>query len=210
MRFLFIVALLIIQSLIFISCDSSVEPIIPNTEPGILNLQKLDTIYTPIKLPQRSPLFEDSVYSISVDINGSQGGRITYENYYISTEGDSISFYFNLFIPKMAFQGMKTITATFDSVYAAIHFTPSMAFDSTLHLFQGFTGLDLTGMHTGTLDFVYMNDDGTIELIKEDGVQVIIPQGIVRVMNAELKHFSRYGWIRKSTVPKVYQDQYAE
>ena len=204
MRFLFIVTLLIISGLLFISCDSSIDPLLPNDESGITNLQKLDSyIYLPIELPQRSPSFKDSVYSISVEIDGSVGGRIDYENYYLNTEGDSVSFYFNLFIPQNSFQGIRTITATFDSIYAAIHFTPSMVFDSTLHLFHGYKGLDLTGMQTGTIDFVYTSDDGTVELISKNGTQVIVPQGIVRVMNAKLEHFSRYGWIRKANVPSV-------
>ncbi len=211
MRFLFTVALLILLSLLFISCDSSVEPLFQNDELGITSLPKIDSIvYTPIELPQRSPLFKDSVYSISVEINGSLGGRIVYENYYISDEGDSISFYFNLFIPQNAFQGTQTITATFDSTLAAIRFTPSMAFDSTLHLFQGFKGLDLSGMQTGTLDFVYTRDDGTVELISKNGTQIIVPLGIVRVMNAQLEHFSRYGWIRKCLKSNVVPITIAE
>lgn len=211
MRFLFAVALFIISSLIFISCDSSIEPLIPNSDSLITNLDKFGpTNYIPILLPQRSLLFEDSVYSTSFEIDGSIGGRIEYENYYISNEGDSISFYFDLFFPQNAFQGTRTITATFDSIYAAIHFTPSMEFDSSLHLFQGFKGLNLSESETGTIDFYYTWDDGTVGLVKKNGVQINIPQGTVRVMNAKLAHFSRYGWIRKAAIPILHQEHYAE
>jgi hypothetical protein len=207
MRFLFTVIFLILTSLILISCESSVEPLFPNDDSGITNLKKLDSFnYSPIELPQRSPLYKDSVYSVSAEVDGSVGGRIDYENYYVSEDGDSISFYIDLFIPPMAFEGIRTITATFDSVYAAIHFTPSMEFDSALHLFQGFKGLDLSDYQTGTFDFVYTRDDGTTELISKTGTQVIVPQGLVRVMNAQLEHFSRYGWVRKCAAPKVIYD----
>ncbi len=166
MRILLTGVILILTNILFISCDSSVDPLLPNNESGITDLQKIDSfIDLPIQLPQRSPAFKDSVYSISVEIDGSIGGQINYENYYISTEGDSVTFYFDLYIPKNAFQGTETITATYDSTLAAIHFTPSMTFDSSLHLFLGYKGLDLSGMQTGTIDFVYTRDDGTVELV---------------------------------------------
>ncbi|MCW8803773.1 MAG: hypothetical protein OQK57_05180 [Ignavibacteriaceae bacterium] len=94
---------------------------------------------------------------------------------------------------------------TVDDEYAAIHFYPEMAFDETLNFFQSFEGLHLENYPTGTLDFVFIADDGSVELIKKNGVQVVVPQGIVRVQNAKLLHFSRYGWIRKP-VYLQYQD----
>jgi hypothetical protein len=84
-----------------------------------------------------------------------------------------------------------------DKKYAQVHFYPSMVFDDTLKLFQSFEGIHLENYQTGTIDFVYINDDGSTELIKKNGVQIIVPQGIVRALNAKLIHFSRFGWVRK-------------
>jgi hypothetical protein len=112
----------------------------------------------------------------------------------------------DLRIPKGAFQGTEIITMTVNDEYAAIHFYPEMVFFKNLKFFQSFEGLDLENYQTGKLDFVFITDDGTLELIKKNGVQVVFPQGIVRVQNAKLPHFSRYGWIRKPAGPIQYPD----
>ena len=154
--------------------------------------------YELIVLPKKSALWVDSVFTISQVIDGSVGGRITMANYYISEMGDSVEFEVDLRIPSGAFQGSETITITVDSDSAAVHFYPEMVFAKELRLFQSFEGLNLENMQTGTIDFVFIRDDGSIELIKKNGTQIVVPQGIVRVQNANLLHFSRYGWIRKS------------
>ena len=157
--------------------------------------------YEQIPLPAKSSLWIDSVFTVSKEINGSVGGRMIMDKYYIADDGDSIIIHADLRIPEGAFQGTKMITMTVDNEYAAIHFYPEMIFADTLKLFQSFEGLHLENYSTGTLDFVYIHDDGSIELIKKNGIQVINPQGIVRVQNAKLLHFSRYGWIRKTVSP---------
>ena len=153
--------------------------------------------YELIPLPEKSTLWMDSVFTMSKNIDGSVGGRMIMNKYYITADGDSVIINADLRIPAGAFQGTKTITMTVDDEYASIHFYPSMVFDDTLRLFQSFEGLHLENYSTGTLDFVFIRDDGSIEFIKKNGLQVVVPQGIVRVQNAKLLHFSRYGWIRK-------------
>jgi hypothetical protein len=143
---------------------------------------------------------------MSKAIDGSAGGRMIMEKYYIANDGDSVSIEVDLRIPAGAFQGTKNITLIVDNNYATVHFYPEMIFDDTLRLFQRFKGLHLENYVTGTFDFVFIRDNGTTELIKNNGLQVVVPQGIVRVQNAKLYHFSRYGWIRKPETPILYQD----
>jgi hypothetical protein len=171
------------------SSDLTVNPAEDNSNTQVFKL---------IPLPKKSALWMDSVFTISQLIDGSVGGRIIMANYYISETGDSVEFEVDLRIPAGAFQGSETITITVDSDSAAVHFYPEMVFSEELRLFQSFEGLNLEYMQTGTIDFVYMCNDGSIELIKKNGTQIVVPQGIVRVQNAKLLHFSRYGWIRKS------------
>jgi hypothetical protein len=134
-------------------------------------------------------------------IDGDVGGRIIMEKYYIADNGDSISIFADLRIPAGAFPGNETISITVDDKFAVIHFLPSMVFADTLKLFQSINGLDLSSYTNATLDFVFINDKGNIELIKKNGVQVNVPQGFIRVQNAKISHFSRYGWIRKTVKP---------
>ncbi len=180
-----------------------------NSEPESINkITKFD--FELIPLPPKSPVWEDSIFTVSQIIDGNVGGRIILEKYYIDAKGDSVSIFADLRIPEGAFQGTENITITADDQFAAIHFYPSMAFEDTLKLFQSFEGIDLSNYTNGTIDFVFIDDDGNVELIKKNGTQIVIPQGIVRVQNAKLQHFSRYGWIRSPLNPVTYPNLVAD
>ena len=193
---------LLLLSVFLIGCkDTSniIDPIGTSLSPQYNKITNFD--YELIPLPPKSPLWSDSIFTISKMIDGKVGGRIIMEKYYIADNGDSIIIFADLRIPAGAFRGTETISMTVDDEFAAIHFLPSMVFADTLHLFQSFKGLDLCNYGTGTLDFVFIDDEGNIELIKKNGLQLILPHGFVRVQNALLLHFSRYGWIRKTENP---------
>jgi len=193
------ISTVLVAAIVFLfGCDTSSDLAV---NPSENNFSKSSTCLTPyeqIILPNKSSLWADSVFTMSQAIDGSVGGRMIMEKYYIADDGDSIILKADLRIPQFAFKGIKTITMTFDTKYAAVHFYPEMVFADTLRLFQSFEGLHLENYSTGTLDFVFIRDDGSIELIKKNGIQIVAPQGIVRVQNAKLLHFSKYGWIRKS------------
>ena len=193
-----ILSILLVTLVILMGCDTS--PDLSVNDPGYdpqISITKI-TNSDLIPLPNKSPLWIDSVFTMSKVIDGSVGGRIIMEKYYIADNGDSISIEVDLRIPSGAFQGTKTITMTVDNDYATVHFYPEMIFNATLRLCQSFEGLHLENYTNGNIDFVFIRDDGTTEIIKKNGLQVVIPQGIVRIQNAKLVHFSRYGWIRKN------------
>jgi hypothetical protein len=206
MRFLFTVIFLIASIIVFTSCNKNSGPLSPNDESGITSPDyAISYFYSPIILPERAPLFQDSVYTINKEINGDAGGSISYSNYFISAEGDSISFEFDIDFPESSFVGNENITVTLDNEYAALHFYPHLIFNKDVKLTQQFKGLNLDGMSNQTIDFVFMDDNGNVEVVRKNGIQVIVPQRLVRVMNAKLKHFSRYGWVRKTARPIVIE-----
>ncbi|MCW8806036.1 MAG: hypothetical protein OQK56_06200 [Ignavibacteriaceae bacterium] len=201
-----ILAILMVTLILLLGCDTSPDLLVNNLEndfskPSISLKQSVQ-----IPLPNKSPLWADSIFTMSQVIDGSVGGRMIMQKYYISDAGDSIIIKSDLRIPEGAFQGTETITMIVDDEFASIHFYPKMVFDDTLRLFQSFEGLNLENYPTGTLDFVFIDDSGAIELIKKNGVQVVVPQGIIRVQNAKLAHFSKYGWVRKPVTDSIYQD----
>lgn len=182
-----------------LGCEDTSNIIDPINSSVSVNYNKITLYdYELIPLPPKSPLWVDSIFTISQMIDGNIGGRIIMEKYYIAANGDSIAIFADLDIPAGAFHGTENISLTIDDEFAAIHFFPSMVFADTLKLFQSFRGLDLCNFSNGTLDFVFIDDEGNIELIKKNGIQVNIPQGFVRVQNARITHFSRYGWVRKN------------
>ncbi len=195
---------LILISIFLLGCEdtSNITNPVLNSESGQLNkITEYD--YELVPLPPRSQLWIDSVLTTSKTIDGDIGGRIILEKYYIAANGDSIIVYANLNVPPGAFTGTETITMTVDDEFCAIHFYPSMVFLDTLKLFQSFEGLDLSTYGNSIFDFVFIDEYGNFELIKKNGLQVKINQGIVRVQNAKLLHFSRYGWVRRP-VPVAY------
>lgn len=149
-----------------------------------------------IPLPPKAPEWQDSVITVSQTINGADGGKIIMYRFYVAADGSIITISAKLQIPKLAFEGDKEITLNVDDEYAAVHFYPKMTFTKPLLLTYSITGLDLSNCNTGTIDFVYVDDNGNVEKIRDNGIQVIIPQGFVRVMYAQLWHFSRYAFSR--------------
>jgi hypothetical protein len=196
-----ILTILLTFILLFWGCDNASDLAVNISGNSNSVSKSTENNFEQIPLPTKSALWIDSLFTVSKEIDGSVGGRIIMEKYYIADDGDSLIIYADLRIPEGAFQGSEIITMTLDDEYAAIHFYPEMVFADTLRLFQNFEGLHLENYSTGTLDFVFIRDDGIVELIKKNGLQVVKPQGIVRVQNAKLLHFSRYGWIRKTVSP---------
>jgi hypothetical protein len=196
-----ILIILLTTILLLWGCDNSSDLGVNISENDYSISKSTENKHEQIPLPDKSQLWMDSVFTVSKEIDGSLGGRIIMEKYYLAEDGDSIIIYADLRIPEGAFQGTKIITMTADDEFAAIHFYPEMVFADTLRLFQHFVGLHLENYSSGTLDFVFIQDDGSFELIKKNGLQVVKPHGIVRVQNAKLLHFSKYGWIRKPEGP---------
>jgi hypothetical protein len=190
-------AILMVTLVLLLGCDTSTDLSLNNPENDFSKPSICLPLFENIPLPNKSPFWQDSIFTMSQIIDGSVGGRMIMEKFYISDLGDSVIIEADLKIPPGAFKGRETITITLDKNYAAFHFYPTMTFADTLKLFQSFEGLQLENYSTGTINFVFIADDGSIELIKKNGVQVVVPQGIVRVQNAKLLHFSRYGWVRK-------------
>ena len=57
------------------------------------------------------------------------------------------------------------------------------------------TGLDLTGVNPNTLDFVYIDVNGNMYSVQKEYVIMDLSNGMLKVKNAKLNHFSRYGFV---------------
>ena len=82
---------------------------------------------------------------------------------------------------------------------ASIQLFPHMVFDDYLELYVTFEGIDLKALghkRSGDVDFVFFNDNGEIEFIENDAARVNTEHQRIKVSDAYLYHFSRYGWVR--------------
>jgi hypothetical protein len=198
-------SLLIAAVLFLAGCDTGFDPVsvTQKTElqkPPALSLGSGNSIinYDIIPLPARSPIFLDSVFTISKTIVGELGGQIILDRSYISDRGKLVTMLVNLIIPPNAFPGQRRITLTIDRNFSVVHCLPAMEFNFPLTLVQTFTGLDLQDYQAEDIDFVYIKKNGLIEEVERTSITVVKSLGILTVLNAKLNHFSRYGWVRKS------------
>ena len=95
-----------------------------------------------------------------------------------------------------AFEGSRYITMSINSKYGNATFSPSGTFDVPAIYNATIMGLDLTGINPDDIKFVYMGEDGLYYPIDVQSIYVEPQSGKLQVINAELSHFSRYGWVR--------------
>ena len=150
--------------------------------------------YQFIKLPKKSGMYVETIFSVTETIDGGIGGIIRLEESYVAEDGHTVYIDVKLKVKKDSFNGIVDFTITVDDEIAAVSFTPAMVFDIPLLLDLDFEGLDLD-LTNGNYDFVFIDDDGNIEVVAFNSLHVNETQGAIWVHKAKLYHFSRYGFV---------------
>ncbi|MDH3268551.1 MAG: hypothetical protein OEM46_06820 [Ignavibacteria bacterium] len=179
-----LISFLLLTLLLILGCEQVTEVSTPPEQ--ILNKQ-LITLATPIGLGVESQTYYK-------DINGSQGGEFQQSYTYQSSNG-SVYQFSDLDFSNGAFSGIKSISMTFNTDGAAMEFGPAMQFQANVEYTYKITGLDLTGINPATLDFVYIDANGNMYAVDYDYVTMDLSDGMLKVKNAILPHFSRYGFV---------------
>lgn len=150
-----------------------------------------------IKLPaMKSGLTIEADLTRNKYINGSNGGTFT-ESFEFQSVNGMVSIISQLVFPPNSFYGGKTISQTFNTETASLQFGPPMVFNNPVEYTLIVSGLDLTGVNPDSLDFVYVAYDGTITGVVYDAITANVATGTLAVVNAQLEHFSRYGFVNK-------------
>jgi hypothetical protein len=193
----YLIPLALLATLLLFACgDNSISPI--ETDNHSDQLSKIQT---------KSELSVGKIFSISKIINGDKGGKIKLKKTYVTEDGHKVKIDVKFKVKKHSFKGKETIKMTVDVVNASIMFTPHMDFDKRAELEVKFEGIDLEKLVKieqeksghgafGEYDFVFIDDDGSIETIKHARVKVNERKGKIHVKKAHLYHFSRYAFIR--------------
>jgi hypothetical protein len=147
-----------------------------------------------IHMPAPKYLSLETVYTESMYINGYNGGTFAEQFSYQSTNG-TVIVNSQLVFPSYSFSGGKTITQTFNTETASLEFGPAMQFNNPVKYTLTVSGLDLSNVNPNTLDFVYVAQDGTITGVVYDSISMNVSTGTLKVVNAQLNHFSRYGFV---------------
>ncbi len=181
-----VLLLLIPVMLILAGCSQSIlEPTAPAAE-----VQK-----SVIQLPTPNSLNIETEFSVSEEIDGSQGGMVKMNESYSSGSGQ-VNINAKLKIPKNAFSGTETIGYTVDDVDGSIDFSPSMAFSEDLRFDIKFIGLDLSDFEPGDIHFMYVDSNNVTHPVQYSKLTVDVDRGILEVRDAVISHFSRYIWSR--------------
>lgn len=148
-----------------------------------------------IKLPAlKSGLGIETQLTKSKYISGYYGGSFI-EQFEFQCVTGNVLINSQLVFPAGAFSGGKTITQTFDTETASLEFGPAMQFSVSVKYTLTVSGLDLTGINPATLDFVYVAQNGTMTGVEYDSITMDAATGSLKVTNAKLNHFSRYGFV---------------
>ena len=177
----FLIVILIILS----GCDQVTEINAPPER--ILNKQL-------INLPERSGLSVEA-QTYFKDINGANGGEFQKSFSYQKSSGGSVYQFADLDFYPGEFPGTKTFSMTFNTDGAAMEFGPATQFQTGVEYTYKITGLDLTGINPNTLDFVYLDANGNMYEVDYEEVTMDASIGMLKVKNAKLPHFSRYGFV---------------
>ncbi len=184
MKKLFLILALV--SLTFFGCQQQDSPLEPagSYNNGILSKKKTNTD-TKIR----------SHYSKTYTINGKKGGRIREKHTWVDSTGNAIVMEATLTIPRGAFEGNLTFDIIFDLENLSVELYPSpYTFDKPVLLNLLFEGVDLTGTDLNNMDFKYKSSDGQVYSVVYESK--IIESNYLEIVQAQLPHFSRYGWTR--------------
>ncbi len=127
------------------------------------------------------------------EINGEKGGKIEIEG----ELRNGVEFEAKLVIPEGAFKGTKKITIKFDKKRAAFDFRPNnTTFDKPLLFSAKIEGLNLKKYKSDDIQFGYLDKHGNLIPVVYEKMEIDVEDGTLKVKNAQLTHFSRYGWAK--------------
>lgn len=138
-------------------------------------------------------------HSKVLTINSEKGGKVYLKHKWKNEKNQNAKLTAVLNIPEGAFSGDLTFEIIFDLENYAVELYPSpYKFDKPLLLDLIFENVDLTSFDPTLFVFDYL--DGEQENIQYKSIDIRLDNGSVKVREAELNHFSRYGWTRSRTV----------
>lgn len=138
----------------------------------------------------------EATYTISQMIDGEKGGFIFYGDLSKTQSGNKGNVYAACVFPSGAFSGKTKITMTLDTKQCTGTFEPSMVFDKPVSFSAMFTGVNFKGVDISKIRFVYYDINDVKYEISSSYLHIDVKNKVLGIINAELPHFSRYGFLR--------------
>ncbi len=188
-RYLYI---LILLTLFVIGCKNNSNLVSPVDTTVNTN----DIVRSPnwITLPQSTETALKKDVAVSKIIYDYEDTNLEINTRYWSRYG-RISIYANAEFQKFSFKGQRYVRMSVNDEFGASDFYPSGTWAKPVIFNLRIIGIDLHNVDPSQVDFVYMAPDGSYHKAKYESIYVNTGRGILQVINAELPHFSRWGFI---------------
>jgi hypothetical protein len=181
-------------SLMLVGCNVDQDNAV---SPFVESYTDLGTEVSPdwIVLPARSDLSVEGDVSVSKMVKGNEETLLEINTGYQS--GNRwIQITANARFQRNSFSGQRYITMSINDEFGTATFSPSGTFSKPVIYNLTIMGLDLSGVNPSKVKFVYFASNGNYYQPKYKYLYVEKQSGKLQINDAELPHFSRFGFTR--------------
>lgn len=204
MRHIKSVFIVLLTILFLAACQQNESPVSPDLEQGSYSLEKKgdkssnDGTDDEPTIDQSDP-YLNAKWSKTLTVNGGKGGKVYIEYQWKEGPYAGKKIEADLIIPSGAYKGKKTFDMTFDIEALSVELSPAGAFDIPVLLTLKFKGLDknVIKRFKNNPRFTYIDSQGNVmEDVQYRQLDVDDAENQIKVFDAELLHFSRYGFVK--------------
>ena len=147
-----------------------------------------------ILLPANNQSLKKDV-AVSQTIYGDQESLLEINTGYAGGPFGWISITANARFQRYSFTGSRYVTMSINDDNGAASFSPSGTWAKPVIYNLTIQGIDLSNVDPAKVSFVYMAPDGNYYKAKYQSLYVEKQSGKIQLINAQLPHFSRWGFI---------------
>jgi hypothetical protein len=145
-------------------------------------------------LPANNQTIKKDV-AVSKTIYGDQESLLEINTGYAGGPFGWISITANARFQRYSFTGSRYVTMSISDNNGTASFSPSGTWALPVIYNLTIQGIDLSNVNPATVTFVYMASDGNYYKAKYQSLYIEKQSGKIQLINAELPHFSRWGFI---------------
>ena len=187
--------LTVLTFLVMIGCAEDTNLVSPFAD---VSLEETDlSKVTWISLPPSADVERggDKQLKTKEKINGKNGGKLSLEESY-GGRRDKITITASLEFPEGAFEGERDIAMVLEDQYGTVSFSPSGSFLLPANYDLKIEGINLKDVEENKVMFVYLAQNGSIEVVECSELIVDKRNEILEVRGAQIPHFSRFGFVK--------------
>ena len=189
------ILIFLIAAFMLVGCNVDQDSLVSPIDEGYTDL---GTEVSPdwIVLPARTNLSAEGSVSVSKLVKGNEETLLEINTGYQVGWNKWIQITANARFQRNSFHGQRYITMTIDDECGTATFSPSGNFDKPVIYNLTIMGLDLSRVNQNNVKFVYFAPDGRYYQPKYRQMYIERQSGKLQINDAELPHFSRFGFTR--------------